>query len=122
CPHGGVDYAFEAGGLPALLERAFSVTRPGGMIVAIGVPPDGSAVSLPGPQLVRSEKVVTGTFYGSARPAVDMPMILQLHAQGRLPLEKLVGRRYRLAGGDEAVAANGPGATRRGGRETRAEE
>jgi S-(hydroxymethyl)glutathione dehydrogenase/alcohol dehydrogenase len=103
CP-GGVDYAFEAAGLPPLLELAFSVTRPGGMIVAIGVPPDGSVVSFPGPQLVRSEKIVTGTFYGSARPAIDMPMILRLHAEGRLPLGKLVGRRYRLAEVNEAFA------------------
>ena len=93
-----------AAGLASLLELAFSVTRPGGMIVAIGVPPDGSVVTLPGPQLVRSEKIITGTFYGSARPAIDMPMILRLHAQGRLPLEKLVGRRYRLAEVNEAFA------------------
>jgi len=91
-------------GLASLLELAFSVTRPGGMIVAIGVPPDGSAVTLPAPQLVRSEKIITGTLYGSARPAIDMPMILRLHAQGRLPLEKLVGRRYRLAEVNEAFA------------------
>jgi Zn-dependent alcohol dehydrogenase len=111
---GGVDYAFEAAGLPPLLELAFAVTRPGGMIVAIGVPPDGSTVSLPGPQLVRSEKVITGTFYGSARPAVDMPMILRLHAQGRLPLGKLVGRRYRLAEVNEAFADMRSGASARG--------
>jgi Zn-dependent alcohol dehydrogenase len=104
CTHGGADYAFEAAGLPSLLELAFSVTRPGGMIVAIGVPPDGSVVSFPGPQLVRSEKIVTGTFYGSARPAIDMPMILRLHAEGRLPLHKLVGRRYRLADVNQAFA------------------
>ena len=112
--HGGLDYAFEAAGLPALLELAFSVTRPGGMIVAIGVPPDGSVVSLPGPQLVRSEKVITGTFYGSARPAVDMPLILRLYAQGRLPLDKLVGRRYRLAEVNEAFADMRSGASARG--------
>jgi Zn-dependent alcohol dehydrogenase len=102
--HGGVDYAFVAAGLASLVELAFSVTRPGGMIVAIGLPPDGSVVSLPGPQLVRSEKIITGTSYGSTRPATDMPMILRLHAQGRLPLEKLVGRRYRLAEVNEALA------------------
>jgi Zn-dependent alcohol dehydrogenase len=101
---GGVDYAFETAGLPRLLESAFAATRPGGMIVAIGVPPDGSTVSLPAPQLVRSEKVVTGTFYGSARPATDMPMILNLYAQGRLPLRQLVGRRYPLEHVNEAFS------------------
>jgi Zn-dependent alcohol dehydrogenase len=83
------------------------------MIVASGVPPDGSSVSLPGPQLVRTEKVISGTFYGSARPALDMPMILRLHAQGRLPLEKLIGRRYRLAEVNEAFADLRSGASGR---------
>lgn len=93
---GGVDYAFEAAGLARLTELAFAATRPGGMIVAVGVPPADASVALPGPELVRSEKIVTGTFYGSARPALDMPMILRLYADGRLPLDRLVSRRYRL--------------------------
>lgn len=111
---GGVDYAFEAVGLPQLLELAFSVTRPGGMIVAIGVPPDGSTVSLPGPQLVRSERVVTGTFYGSSRPSIDMAMILRLYADGRLPLDKLIGHRYPLEAVNEAFSDMLAGDTGRG--------
>jgi S-(hydroxymethyl)glutathione dehydrogenase/alcohol dehydrogenase len=103
CP-GGVDYAFETAGVPGLVELAFSVTRPGGTVVAVGIPPDGSMVSLPGPELARSERVVTGTFYGSCRPAVDMPMILRLHAQGRLPLDRLAGRRYPLEEINDAFA------------------
>jgi formaldehyde-activating enzyme len=43
--HGGADYAFEAAGRPGLLESAFAVTRPGGMVVAIGIPPDGSGAN-----------------------------------------------------------------------------
>lgn len=101
---GGVDYAFEAAGVPSLLELAFSVTRPGGMVVAVGLPPDDSVIRLPGAQLTRSEKVVTGAFYGSARPATDVPRILRLYAQGRLPLDRLVGRRFRLEEINEAFA------------------
>ena len=65
---GGVDYAIEAAGLPALATIAFDAIRPGGMVVLVGVPADGEMVSFPGNVLVRSEKIVTGTFYGSARP------------------------------------------------------
>jgi Zn-dependent alcohol dehydrogenase len=111
---GGVDYSFEAAGHPRLVETAFSVTRPGGTIVAVGVPPDGSVVSVPGPELTRSEKVLTGTLYGSARPQVDMPMILRLHAEGRLPLGRLVGRRYRLDQVNEAFADMQAGGSARG--------
>ncbi len=93
---GGLDYAFEAAGLTRLTELAFAATSPGGMIVTIGIPPLEAKVTLPGPELVRSEKVVTGSLYGSSRPALDMPMLLRLHAEGRLPLERLVTRRYPL--------------------------
>jgi Zn-dependent alcohol dehydrogenase len=111
---GGLDYAFEAAGLPFLTELAFGLTRRGGTIVAIGVPPDGSTVSLPGAELVRSEKIVTGTFYGSARPHLDMPMILRFHAEGRLPLHRLVTKRYPLESVNEAFADMNDGAVARG--------
>jgi Zn-dependent alcohol dehydrogenase len=109
----GLDYAFEAAGLPFLTELAFGLTRRGGTIVAIGVPPDGSTIALPGPELVRSEKIVTGTFYGSARPHLDMPMILRFYADGRLPLDRLVTKRYPLEEVNEAFAdMNGGGVAR----------
>jgi Zn-dependent alcohol dehydrogenase len=111
---GGLDYAFEAAGLPFLTELAFGLTRRGGTIVAVGVPPDGSTVVLPGPELVRSEKVVTGTFYGSARPHLDMPMILRFYAEGRLPLDRLVTKRYPLEGVNEAFRDMNGGEVARG--------
>ncbi|HLN05660.1 MAG TPA: Zn-dependent alcohol dehydrogenase [Acidimicrobiales bacterium] len=111
---GGLDYAFEAAGLTRLTELAFAATRPGGMIVAVGVPPLSSTVALPGPELVRSEKIVTGTFYGSSRPALDMPMILRLHAEGRLPLDRLVTRRYPLEGVNAAFEDMNTGEVARG--------
>jgi Zn-dependent alcohol dehydrogenase len=110
----GLDYAFEAAGLPFLTELAFSLTRRGGTIVAVGVPPDGSSIALPGPELVRSEKVVTGTFYGSARPHLDMPMILALYAEGRLPLDRLVTKRYPLDEVNTAFADMNGGEVARG--------
>jgi Zn-dependent alcohol dehydrogenase len=111
---GGLDYAFEAAGLPFLAELAFAVTRRGGTIVAIGLPPDGSTIALPAPELVRSEKVVTGTFYGSARPHLDMPMILRFYAEGRLPLDRLVTKRYPLEEVNEAFADMNGGEVARG--------
>ena len=37
-----------------------------------------------GPSLPRDEKIVTGSFYGSCRPHVDMPLLLDLFMDGRL--------------------------------------
>jgi Zn-dependent alcohol dehydrogenase len=104
CP-GGADYAFEAAGLPSLAATAFDAIRPGGMVVLVGVPADGEVVSFPGNVVVRSEKIVTGTFYGSARPPLDMPLIMRLYAEGRFPLDRFVTERYPLEGVNEAFAA-----------------
>jgi Zn-dependent alcohol dehydrogenase len=64
--------------------------------VAVGVPAATATVQLPGPDLVRHEKIVTGSLYGSCRPRQDMPAILDLYASGRLPLDRLVTRIYPL--------------------------
>jgi len=102
---GGADYAFEAAGLPFLATIAFDAIRPGGMVVLVGVPADGEKVSFAGNVLVRSEKIVTGTFYGSARPALDMPLIMRLYAENKFPLDRFITERYPLEGVNEAFAA-----------------
>jgi len=104
CP-GGADYAFEAAGLTSLATIAFGAIRPGGMVVLVGVPPDGEMVSFPGNEVVRSEKIVTGTFYGSARPQLDMALIMRLYAEGKFPLDRFITQRYSLGQVNEAFAA-----------------
>jgi len=92
----GADYAFVAAGVPALVRQAFDALRLGGTLVCIGLPAEGSEVVLPGPELVRQEKIVTGTLYGSCRPHTDMPLLLDLYMEGRLDLDRLVTKTYGL--------------------------
>jgi Zn-dependent alcohol dehydrogenase len=92
----GADVALEAAGRAELVALAFAVTRRGGTIVCVGVPSSDATVALPGPDLVRHEKIVTGSLYGSCRPRTDMPRILDLYASGHLPLDRLVTSTYRL--------------------------
>ncbi len=92
----GADFAFEAAGRAALVAQAFDALRPGGTLVCIGIPSADAEVSLPGTRLVREEKIVTGSLYGSCRPHLDMPMVLDLYAQGRLDLDRLISRTYTL--------------------------
>lgn len=92
----GADYAFEAAGRTELVEQAFDAARRGGIIVAIGVPAPTAQVTLPGPNLVRHEKIITGSLYGSCRPHQDMPQVLDLYASGKLPLDRLITKIYPL--------------------------
>jgi S-(hydroxymethyl)glutathione dehydrogenase / alcohol dehydrogenase len=101
----GADYAFDTAGAPGVVAQAYAAVRRGGTVVAVGIPPVGATAEFPGPNLPREEKVVTGSFYGSCRPHLDMPLVVDLFMEGRLPLDRLVSRRYSLEEINEAFAA-----------------
>ncbi|HET9213504.1 MAG TPA: Zn-dependent alcohol dehydrogenase [Gaiellaceae bacterium] len=105
----GADYAFDTAGAPGVVAQAYDAVRRGGMVVAVGLPPEGATADLPAPALVREEKVVTGSFYGSCRPHVDMPLVVDLYMEGRLDLDALVSRTYPLEQVNEAFAAMNAG-------------
>ena len=50
---------------------------------------------------------------GSARPIIDVPMIVKLYREGRLKLDQLISGRYRLELINEAVASSRSGAALR---------
>jgi len=90
------DYAFEAVGNPATMTAAYEITARGGTVVYIGIAADGAKLELPAVRLPREEKIVTGSFYGGARPLIDFPKILDLYMKGRVKLDELVTERLPL--------------------------
>jgi len=113
--HGrGADYTVEAVGVPAVQEACLEAARPGGMIVLAGLAPMGSSTNLPGAAITRQEKTVKGSYYGSANPARDFPFLAELYLQGRLDLDLLITRTYRLDEINEAYAQMLAGEVARG--------
>ena len=98
----GADHVFESVGLTSLQETAFEAARPGGTLTLVGLTPVGSGTNLPGSVITRTEKVIRGSFYGSVLPQRDFPMFLDLYRNGKLMLDELVTRRYRLEEINEA--------------------
>jgi NDMA-dependent alcohol dehydrogenase len=101
----GADVALDTAGAPGVVAQAYAAVRRGGTVVAVGLPDEGLTADLPASDLPREEKVVTGSFYGSCNPPVDMPKVLDLYMDGRLPLDRLVTRRYPLDEINDAFAA-----------------
>ena len=99
----GADYTFEAVGRPETMRQCWEMARSGGTVVMIGISPEGSELSLPANRVVREERRLLGSFYGSARPHIDMPMILNLYMAGKLMLDELVTHRFSLEQINEAV-------------------
>ncbi|MBJ7598974.1 MAG: Zn-dependent alcohol dehydrogenase [Candidatus Nephthysia bennettiae] len=102
---GGVDFAFEAIGRPETVTQALRALRAGGVAVAIGVAPPAARAEISPFDLVLQEKTLKGSIYGSTRPHADFPRLFELYRRGRLPLDRLLSRRYRLEEVNEAYDA-----------------
>ncbi|MEM7019002.1 MAG: Zn-dependent alcohol dehydrogenase [Pseudomonadota bacterium] len=100
----GVEYAFEAIGIPDAATQAFSITRAGGTCVIVGMHPLGSQISVPGPDFLQEKKLI-GCMYGSTRFREHMPKLIDLFMQDKINLSSLVSRRMQLDGVNEAFRA-----------------
>jgi S-(hydroxymethyl)glutathione dehydrogenase/alcohol dehydrogenase len=59
-------------------------------------------------------KAILGCRYGTARPRRDFPMLAELYLGGRLKIDELITRRYKLEDIGEAVEALQGGELARG--------
>lgn len=92
----GVDYAIEASGLCEIIELAFnSVRRGGGLCVFASHPEKGKKIRLDPFELICG-KQIRGSWGGECNPDVDILKFAHLYTTGRLPLKKLVTKRYTL--------------------------
>jgi S-(hydroxymethyl)glutathione dehydrogenase/alcohol dehydrogenase len=99
----GVDYAVEASGLVNVIEQAFeSVRRGGGVCVFASHPKHGTHISIDPYELICG-KQIRGSWGGSSNPDRDIPIFAKLYLEGRLPLEKLITKRYPLDAINEAL-------------------
>ena len=93
---GGVDYAFEVIGNPRTIEQAYGMCRPGGTVVVVGMAPETDTFEVNALSLPRTERALLGSWYGSARPWVDLPKLADLYMNGRLKIDEMISRTYRL--------------------------
>lgn len=99
----GVDYVFEAIGLPEQIAQGLRLVRPGGTVVVVGQPADGAMVPLDGFALSDSGKGVIGCNYGSCRPSVDFPLIADMYRRGRVDIDSMVSGIRPLTEVNEAL-------------------
>jgi len=99
----GVDYAVEASGQVSVIEQAFAaVRRGGGVCVFASHPEHGKRISIDPYELICG-KEIRGSWGGSSNPDRDIQIFAKLYLEGRLPLEKLITKRYALEAINEAL-------------------
>jgi Zn-dependent alcohol dehydrogenase len=104
---GGVDYAFDAIGARMTIEQSLLAARPrrpgdreGGTAVVVGVP--HGEPPTPAMNMIFGGKVYRGAPGGCSRPDRDFPMFVRWFKEGKLPLDLLVTKRYKLEQINEA--------------------
>jgi alcohol dehydrogenase len=102
---GGVEFGFEAAGVPAVLEASFKATRRGGTTVAMGLPHPSKMVSLPALAFAGEGRTLTGSYMGSSAPQRDLPRYIALWKAKRMPVEALHTATLPLSQINEAFEA-----------------
>ena len=99
----GADVCVEAVGHPKVLEQAFYARDLAGTVVQVGVPtPDMRFPDIPMIEFFGRGGALKPSWYGDCLPSRDFPLLVDLHLQGRLPLDRFVSETIGL---DEVEAA-----------------
>ncbi|MEZ0384375.1 NDMA-dependent alcohol dehydrogenase [Mycobacterium sp. pW045] len=78
------------------VEDALRLTRKSGTCVLTGMSVQGSRAGLDPQDLVLMNKSLCGTVFGSCNPRTDIPLLASLYEAGRLQLDEMITKRYRL--------------------------
>jgi S-(hydroxymethyl)glutathione dehydrogenase/alcohol dehydrogenase len=83
----GVDYAFEVISTAKTIELAFKMTARRGTCTIVGVSPESARITLNPNIFMMMEKRLIGSFYGSTRPRIDMPRLVDLYLEKKIKID-----------------------------------
>ncbi|GAB3163931.1 S-(hydroxymethyl)mycothiol dehydrogenase [Amycolatopsis stemonae] len=92
----GADVVIDAVGRPETWQQAFYARDLAGTVVLVGVPTPDMRLEMPLLDFFSRGGALKSSWYGDCLPERDFPMLIDLHRQGRLPLEKFVTERITL--------------------------
>ncbi len=97
---GGVEFAFEATGLPKCTEQAIKMLSYGGTATTIGFPAAEDSVNLNlgdmGTGVYWNKAALRVCHCGDALPSHDFPLLAQLYLEGKLNLDTMVTKTIGL--------------------------
>lgn len=89
CPD-GLNYAFDTTGLGRLIELAFSLLAPRGILGLVGASDADAMLHFNETALMGGGKRVIGILEGDSDPKVFIPQLIEHHLAGRYPFDRLV--------------------------------
>jgi len=98
----GANVVIDAVGRPETYLQAFYARDLAGVAVLVGVPSPDMKVEVPLIDIFGRGGATKSSWYGDCLPSRDFPMLIDLHLQGRLPLDKFVSETISLDDVEEA--------------------
>ncbi|MDI5981323.1 S-(hydroxymethyl)mycothiol dehydrogenase [Amycolatopsis magusensis] len=92
----GADVVIDAVGRPETWKQAFYARDLAGTVVLVGVPTPDMRLEMPLLDFFSRGGALKSSWYGDCLPERDFPVLVDLHLQGRLPLDKFVTERIGL--------------------------
>jgi aryl-alcohol dehydrogenase len=106
--HGGATHAIDTTAKGAAINQAIAALAPRGTLALLGIGIPDFEMNVR--EVISGGKTVRGVIEGEAVPHDFIPRLLALHADGRLPVEKLI-RTYEFDAIDRAFADAASGRT-----------
>ena len=104
CGGVGADVVVDAVGRPETYRQAFAARDLAGTVVLVGVPTPDMTLEMPLIDVFSHGGAVKSSWYGDCLPSRDFPMFVDLHLQGRLPLDRFVSETIALGDVEESFA------------------
>jgi len=101
----GADVVIDAVGRPETYRTAFYARDLAGTVVLVGVPTPEMQLELPLLDFFARGGALKSSWYGDCLPSRDFPLLVDLHLQGRLPLDRFVSETIGLDDVEAAFAA-----------------
>jgi S-(hydroxymethyl)mycothiol dehydrogenase len=98
----GANVVVDAVGRPETFKQAFYARDLAGTAVLVGVPTPDMKLELPLIDVFGRGGATKSSWYGDCLPSRDFPLLVDLHLQGRLPLERFVSETITLDDVEEA--------------------
>jgi S-(hydroxymethyl)mycothiol dehydrogenase len=105
----GADVVIDAVGRPETWKQAFYGRDLAGTVVLVGVPTPDMTLDMPLIDFFSRGGSLKSSWYGDCLPSRDFPTLIDLHLQGRLPLEKFVTERIGLGDVEQSFERMGRG-------------
>lgn len=93
---GGVDMALDTFGSAVTTVNAINSVRKGGTAVVVGLGATEEAAPIPMVEMVRNQKTLMGSYYGSASPHETFGKLVDFYLKGLLDVDALITRTYSL--------------------------